>query len=106
MCAECHSTNLEKNYDAAKHEYRTTWSDINVSCEACHGPGSAHIAWAKDKSWWKSSNDRSKGLTVVLDERKNIQWLSDPQTGNARRSATRNTETEIQLCARCHSRRA
>ena len=32
MCAECHSTNLEKHYDEAKHEYRTTWSEINVSC--------------------------------------------------------------------------
>ncbi|HEY7217991.1 MAG TPA: cytochrome c3 family protein [Candidatus Binatia bacterium] len=106
MCAECHSTHLEKNYDAAKHEYETTWSEINVSCEACHGPGSDHIAWAKEKSWWKRGDDRNKGLAVVLDERKDIRWLSDSQTGNPRRSATRTTEKEIQLCARCHSRRA
>jgi len=40
MCAECHSTNLLKNFDAASNTYDTTWSEIDVSCEACHGPGS------------------------------------------------------------------
>ncbi|HSX85297.1 MAG TPA: multiheme c-type cytochrome, partial [Cellvibrio sp.] len=44
MCAECHSTHLEKNYDAARREYHTTWTDINVACEACHGAGSQHIS--------------------------------------------------------------
>ncbi|MCC4784393.1 cytochrome c family protein, partial [Vibrio lentus] len=36
MCADCHSTNLEKNYDSASNTYNTTWSEINVGCEACH----------------------------------------------------------------------
>ena len=43
MCAECHSTNLQKNFDLETKSYNTTWSDINVNCEACHSPGSAHI---------------------------------------------------------------
>jgi hypothetical protein len=46
QCAECHSTNLRKGYDAASHTYRSTFSEINVACEACHGPGSRHVAWA------------------------------------------------------------
>ena len=46
-CAECHSTNLRKNFDAATGIYKTTWSELNVSCEACHGPGSNHVTWAK-----------------------------------------------------------
>ena len=41
MCAECHSTNLKKNYDLDTDTYHTTWSEISVGCEACHGPGSA-----------------------------------------------------------------
>ncbi len=47
MCAECHSTNLHKNYDYNEKRYHTTWSEIDVSCEACHGPGSEHIDWAE-----------------------------------------------------------
>ncbi len=47
MCAECHSTNLKKNYDPHNRVYNTTWSEIDVSCEACHGPGSEHNRWAE-----------------------------------------------------------
>ena len=49
MCAQCHSTNLLKNYDVATDSYKTTWSEIDVSCESCHGPASNHLAWAKDQ---------------------------------------------------------
>src|SRR4029079_13696639 len=44
MCAECHSTNLRRGYDAATDAFSTTWSEIDVACEACHGPGSTHAA--------------------------------------------------------------
>ena len=47
MCAECHSTDLKKNYDPKSDSYHTTWSEIDVSCEACHGPGSRHVAWGE-----------------------------------------------------------
>jgi Flp pilus assembly protein TadD/cytochrome c553 len=111
MCAECHSTNLQKNYDAQKREYKTSWSEINVSCEACHGPASGHVVWAREQPPTSTGQkayptDPRKGLTVVLDERKNIHWSPNPETGNAQRSSPRTTSTEIQLCARCHSRRA
>ena len=54
MCAECHSTGLEKGYDADEKRYETTWSEIDVSCEACHGPGSTHVAWGDAKESGKS----------------------------------------------------
>ena len=50
MCADCHSTGLKKNYDAAANRFNTSWSEINVSCEACHGPGSRHLEWTKDST--------------------------------------------------------
>jgi hypothetical protein len=47
MCAECHSTELKKNYDVETDTYATTWHEIDVGCQACHGPGAAHMAWAR-----------------------------------------------------------
>ena len=47
MCADCHSTNLRKDYDLTGDSYETVWSEIDVSCEACHGPASAHVTWAE-----------------------------------------------------------
>jgi Cytochrome c554 and c-prime len=46
QCASCHSTDLTKNYDLAADTYVTSWTDVDVACEACHGPGSRHVAWA------------------------------------------------------------
>ncbi|WP_250436638.1 tetratricopeptide repeat protein [Hanstruepera flava] len=47
MCAECHSTHLEKNYNVEANSYNTTFSSVNVSCESCHGPAKNHVDWAK-----------------------------------------------------------
>ncbi|MBF8268514.1 MAG: yrrB [Gammaproteobacteria bacterium] len=47
MCAECHSTALEKNYDPGSNTYHTKWAEMDVSCEACHGPGSRHVELAR-----------------------------------------------------------
>jgi hypothetical protein len=46
MCADCHSTDIRKNYDAATDKFQTRWAEISVGCEACHGPGSRHLEWA------------------------------------------------------------
>ena len=40
-CAECHSTHLVKNYSAQDRSFATTFEEIDVGCEACHGPGGA-----------------------------------------------------------------
>jgi len=101
MCADCHSTDLRKGYDAATDRFKSTWSEISVGCEACHGPGSTHVEWAKAKG-----SDPAKGLTVALDERRGVSWKRDPATGNAVRSAERRSERELEVCAQCHARRA
>ena len=104
MCADCHSTNLRKNYDAGTRTFATSYAEIDVACEACHGPGSNHVRWSKKEGDWKSF-DATEGLTIALDERKAVAWPIDPATGNARRSTPRLSEREIQTCARCHARR-
>ena len=43
-CLGCHSTGPQINYDESRHAFKTTWADFGVACEACHGPGSRHVA--------------------------------------------------------------
>jgi len=103
MCADCHSTDLKRNYDAAARTYRTTWSEVDVSCEACHGPGSAHVAWAR-KAGGRKASDGGVGLSVSFRERAARPWAIDPATGSARPHGGP-IASEIQTCAPCHSRR-
>jgi len=106
MCADCHSTNVRKGYDAAAARYATTWSENNVACEACHGPGSRHVAWAgATRPGRKYDANDGKGLTVLLRERRGVQWAIDPSSGNARRNVPRATAVELSVCAQCHARR-
>jgi predicted CXXCH cytochrome family protein len=104
-CAECHSTNLRKGFDARTDVYKTTWSELNVSCEACHGPASNHVAWAKKEGDWQALAS-TKGLAIALDERKGASWNPSADTGTARRSAPRSSSRELDTCARCHARAA
>ncbi|MEE8633461.1 MAG: cytochrome c3 family protein [Methyloceanibacter sp.] len=105
MCAECHSTGLAKNYDAATDHFATTWKEISVGCEACHGQGSAHVAWAKDWSPF-AKKDNAKGLLARFDERSGISWSRDPKTDKPQRSATPvRLRKEVEMCGRCHARR-
>jgi predicted CXXCH cytochrome family protein len=85
MCAECHSTDLRKNYDPAQDAYNTTWSDIDVGCEACHGPGSAHAAWAGAPPMARPDLPNA-GLTAATSD------LDGPAL--------------VELCAPCHARRS
>ncbi len=84
MCAECHSTDLKKNYDPGTGNYQTAWSEISVGCEACHGPGSAHVQWAQ------------------------LPEMGRPDLANAGlevRTTGLGAKEQIAICAPCHSRR-
>ncbi|MDA0705573.1 MAG: tetratricopeptide repeat protein [Proteobacteria bacterium] len=101
MCAECHSTNLQTNYDVDTDTFDTTWSEIDVSCEACHGPASVHVAEARNDKF--SAN---KGLQLNLDDHGRAIWQMNMQTGIAERSELALQQTrQPEACGRCHSRR-
>jgi len=86
MCADCHSTGVKRGYDPTGDTYKTTWAEIDVGCQACHGPGSAHVAWARAGGQSAGSTLYGDGLQVDL--------------------AHADAHREIETCAPCHSRRA
>ena len=114
QCASCHSTDLKKNYDLAADSYATSWTDIDVACEACHGPGSRHIAWAEARAAGSSGpsqaepnrqpESRDMGLTTKLERASPGQWQMNPETGIAQRVEALNSR-ELDVCGGCHSRR-
>jgi predicted CXXCH cytochrome family protein len=104
MCADCHSTHLEKNYRPASDTFATTWSEISVGCEACHGPGSDHIAWASSDADERAAREDA-GLTHRLNERDGVQWVIPTGGNTAQRSQANEQRTEVEVCATCHSRR-
>ena len=107
MCADCHSTHLQKNYDLATDSYETKWSDINVSCEACHGPGSNHVAWAQThKKGAYKEGDVTDGLVVDLRPASGSWARLEPwNVGTKRWQGQTRSHNEINACAPCHSRR-
>lgn len=106
VCADCHSTDVRKNYSADTDSFQTSWSEINVGCEACHGAGSRHLEWADLKHTEQSVDHYDNaGFQAKLGERKGVTWSIEPNTYKPVRSQTRETDHEIEVCAQCHSRR-
>ncbi|MCF6312656.1 MAG: tetratricopeptide repeat protein [Verrucomicrobiales bacterium] len=120
MCADCHSTNLRKNFDVASDSYDTQWSEMNVSCEACHGPASEHLKWAAhpQNSSGTASEDhnslsddavknylKSKGLVVTLKEPEPGVWSINPESGQPQRTPPLKSNVQVESCARCHAHR-
>jgi tetratricopeptide (TPR) repeat protein len=102
MCADCHSTRLKRNFDPKTLTFATTYKSEDVSCEACHGPGSNHVASHRDVkpqslvgdilSWL----DRHEGGAFELNDGKTTAtWSGSPRS-----------TSEIDTCANCHSRRS
>lgn len=100
MCAECHSTAYEKGYDADTRSYESTWSDVNVGCEACHGAGSAHVQWARE-----GGDGPHNGLVRDLASVRN-NWTLAPNAPIAGSDGSAATGAELETCAPCHSRRS
>jgi tetratricopeptide (TPR) repeat protein len=92
MCASCHSTGLDRGYDAGTDRFNTTWKEMDVSCEACHGPGSRHVA--------------SEHVRTAVDlERPSGRWVFADGEANARLEGGPEKSNQTEVCARCHARR-
>ena len=81
-CAACHQTGFDKAYDFPTRTYKSHWSELTVGCDSCHGPGSAHIDWAK------SSKD-----------------LANPHQSLMPKLGPGQQRNELDVCGPCHARR-
>jgi predicted CXXCH cytochrome family protein len=97
-CADCHSTNLVKNYDRESHAYKTTWSDINVACESCHGPGSGHVKLVSEDRYSESETG------LVNDIPAYVQWSFNEEHAIAS-PAGEKSDHHVDMCGSCHSLR-
>lgn len=97
QCAACHSTNLQKHYDPTADVYATSYADLDVGCEACHGPGSRHVALAERGA------DAPGGLSVDL--RRSGAWRFAGGAAIASHETDPSAAAQIAACAYCHSRR-
>jgi predicted CXXCH cytochrome family protein len=106
QCAECHSTDLRKRYDLATNRYATTWAELTVSCEACHGPGSAHVTWAEARpAAAPRAPDGTTSLVVRLRRGEGTWTIKDTRRGIAEWTGPARSSAEVDVCARCHARR-
>lgn len=92
-CADCHSTLVERRYDASADSFDTRWAELSVGCEACHGPGAEHVRTAKAGGPIAPFSARLKA--------------SDPWVRSTTGSPVPHTQdgVEVTVCAPCHSRR-
>ena len=104
QCAACHSTNLKKGYDAASNTYNTTFSEIDVACEACHGPGSRHLEWAR-QARVPYSPQGDKGLTILKTRWSDAWKFRAVDAKHAQRDRPADAAA-MNVCAACHARRS
>ena len=108
QCADCHSTGLRRGHEPARDAYETTWAEPDVACEACHGPGSAHVAWAEAAARGEpapADSGAARELRVRFPPVRPEDWILDPGASIARLGTPRPERTELETCAPCHSRR-
>ncbi len=92
MCADCHSTNLQRNFQLESNVYETTFSEVDVSCEACHGPGGEHVEWADGGRRSGENRGRESHNTAFRD----TYGFAVDQSSQRQ---------QVESCAPCHSRR-
>ncbi len=92
-CFNCHGTNIVQGYDIETKRYDSTWTEMGIGCEACHGPGRGHVAlmdeWAKNPSAKPAfdNSSRNRDLSDLL-------LAFSPRSAEPRRT--------FDTCAYCH----
>ncbi|WP_434339518.1 ammonia-forming cytochrome c nitrite reductase subunit c552 [Motilimonas cestriensis] len=101
-CAQCHSTNLKRGFNPQTNTYNTTFSEVNVSCEACHGTAKTHLSLTEQE---KKSQPNAG---FANQQHKKSTWKFQPGQSTAQRLEQTPfiiDHGQPDQCAACHSRR-
>ena len=98
-CAECHSTNLNKGYNPVYRRYETTFSEVNVACESCHGGGNKHVNMVASGEYKKGTGI---GFDTHLKQTRNFVFEDKKSIAVPKGE---HTAAQINACGGCHSRR-
>ena len=97
MCADCHSSGLQRNYDSERDSFETVWNEVNVSCQSCHGN--------LDEGHYGKKETPHSALTK--NEQKNIgNWLLGEGEKIASWNGPKRDNSFMDSCFACHSLRA
>ncbi len=86
VCVKCHAVDGNPGFDAAAGHVESTVAELGIACEACHGPGAAHVA--------KQRALAARGVTPP-DDGAGDETIVDPREDGAAAAS--------QVCAQCHS---
>ena len=103
MCADCHSTNLVRGYDLNTDSYQSTFSALNVSCEACHGPG---LAMSPGRRQGPTPANPPRACRCSCTTAATANGSSQRVPGSRSRMTPMAKRTETEVCAPCHARRS
>ena len=92
-CFNCHATNIAQGYDVAAKRYNSSWTEMGIGCEACHGPGREHNALME--AW-----EKNPALKPAYDTSDKNRQLSDTLKILSTRSS--DPKRVFDTCAYCH----
>ncbi len=84
MCVECHTTDFKRNFSPTADSFNSTWNNLGVGCQSCHGPASRHLQWSAGENLNKQQPDKGFGPAL----------------------SSADALTQVETCGRCHARRA
>jgi hypothetical protein len=120
MCADCHSTKLDRNYEAANTRMRPSGRRSTLPAKPAMarvrsmllgGPKRGQSQFPARRltcrpPWIARKLTLAPFLPVALDERKGVTWLAKNGYGQRGPQHAADFEARARFCAQCHSRRA
>lgn len=105
MCADCHSDGLIRNYSVKTNQFDTSWDNINVGCQSCHGKMDEH---GKGDSSGEAESAKALAINnaLTVDEQKSLgQWLLEEGEKIASWHGAPRDNQFMDTCFSCHSLR-